>query len=86
MLLPLSKFVYHSKNSTTHYESSTSANAPCGAYYVLTGFSGRTPDISSVEFCILPRLAMSDSPAEEVGSASPFASMFLAALTLLLRL
>ena len=55
-------------------------------HYVPTWFSGRTPDISGVDVSILARPAMSDSPAEEVGSASPFASMFLAALTLLLRL
>ena len=52
---------------------------------MLTRFSGRTSDISGVAFFILARPAISDSPAEEAGSANPLASMFRAALTLLLR-
>ena len=52
---------------------------------MLTRFSERTPDIS-VDFSILARPAMTDSPTEEDGCANPLASMFLAALTLLLRL
>ena len=74
------------KNSSTHYECSTSASAPCGAYYLLTGFSERTPDISDVGFCILARPAMTDSSVERAGCASSLANMFFAALTLLLRL
>ena len=53
---------------------------------MLTGFSGRTPDISGVISSILARPAITDSPAERTGCASPLASMFFAALTLLLRL
>ena len=71
--------------STTHYELSTSTSAPYGAYYVLTRFSGRTADISDVGFCILARPAITDSPAERAGPASPLTNMFFAALMLLLR-
>ena len=55
-------------------------------YHVLTWFSGRTPDISGVGFCILARPAMTDSSVERASCASSLANMFFAALTLLLRL
>ena len=53
---------------------------------MLTWFSGRTPNISGVEFCILAHPAMTDSSVERAGCASSLANMFFAALTLLLRL
>ena len=53
---------------------------------MLMWFSGRTPDISGVGFCILARPAMTDSSVERAGCASSLANMFFAALTLLLRL
>ena len=54
-------------------------------YHVLTWFSGRKSDNSDFNSHILARPAISDSPAERTGCASPLTNMFFAALTLLLR-